>query len=589
MEDPWDAYERFFLRRYADLVQELLATVADLPPDVSNDRYSPRKPESRKARKAEGFVPIVDYDPFDLTGAARMRVELLADGATAEEADRLALLAAHRYAENTVRNLTDRLGTYLQWCEDNHLVPVPATRTTILRFFHHLFTRGRVWDGKPLSPGTVAIARTAIGRAHTVLGHANPFDVHPGLADVLLGYSRLNGRPQVQAHAILLDDLAALLAATRSDAMVTLRDNVILTVVTDPEAGMNVSQATRWCWEHTTLADPLKPAQATRAQIAYAQKPGFEEIEIPNRIASVNTSGREFPPGEMPLAARLCGTASLRAMATNRVARDLPLSGPVLTKHDGSPLTAMAIRKVIQKAAKKAGLPYRTNYSFDDRAALLAAAEEPSLIALRDAAIMAIAWWASLRRSEVSGLSVGDIGADSRGRGLIILVRRSKTDAQGQYVAVPHARNADGRPWATDLQTALHAWLDAYARHIGRALTGGDPLFINSRGEPERLGEESVGTVIKRWAHAAGIQAELGERISSHGFRAGYATEWLRRNKPAEPLARRQRRKSTESVLTYFRLADPFEDSLTFLMEAPDGAFQDLSALIAKNRRARGL
>ena len=583
IEDPPEAYERFFLRPRLELLLEVGQN--DAPDAVTDEMYS-SKPESKKSSKrGDHIVPIVDYDPFDLTGAARMRAELVEDGVPEEEADRLAVHAVNRYAESTVRTLTNKIRPYLEFCRDNHLQAVPGSRTTIARFLDFLFVRGRVWDGEPLSSGTVALVRSAITRAHVVLGHPDPFAVHPDLVSILAGYNRMFARPPLQAHAVLLDELAALLAAARSDALLTLRDNVILTVLTDPEVGMNYSQAVRWDWSHTLLGDPLRPDQATTINIPFTQRPGFETFAVPNRIAAVNLAGHEGSSNEIPLQKRLCGTASIRSLAAARIASGLPSSGLVLVKQNGQPLGRMGVTKIVQKTAQRAGLPYRQAYAFDERAALLDAAEEPSLIALRDAAIMALSWWASLRRSETAALNVGDIGADSRGRGLVILVRKSKTDVHGEYVAVPYARDPDGRVWTTDLTSALHAWLDAYARHIGRPLAEDDPLFVTTRGVPERLGEASVGEAIKRWAKAAGLQAELGERISSHGFRAGYATDWLRRGKPAEPLARRQRRKSTASLLTYFRLADPFEDSLAFLADMPDDAVFDLQAIVARSRR----
>lgn len=580
-DDPPDAYERFFLRPHAAFVSDLISS---LEPPVQPDVYA-SKQTIQQSEGRDVWMPFVEHDPYDLTGAARMRLDLIAGGASFEEADRLAMHASQRYAENTIRNLTRNLGPYLEWCQDNHLVPVPGAKTTIARYLGHLFLRGRVWDGKPLASGTVDQVRQAIARAHVVLGYPDPFILHPDLVSLLKGYNRVNARPALQAHAFLLSELAALVAAARSDALLTLRDNVILTVLTDPEAGMNFMQAARWRWEHTRLGDALLPSDPTVALVPYERQPGFEEIHIPNRIAAVNASEQGFFGGEMPLQARLCGTAALRSLDASRVAAGLHRSGNVLVKSDGEPMTRFAIAKVASKACQRAGLPKSTNLDFDARALLLSVAEEPSLIALRDAAIMSCQWWGSLRRSEVSGLNVGDIGADSRGRGLIVLVRKSKTDIHGEYVPVPYARHEDGRPWPVDLATNVHQWLDAYARHLGRPLSEEDPLFVATKGEPVRLSEKSVGEVVKRWASRAGVQAELGERISSHGFRAGYATEWLRRGKPAEPLAKRQRRKSTQSLLSYFRLADPFEDSLAFLMDVDDPTAFDLQGLLARQNR----
>lgn len=124
-----------------------------------------------------------------------------------------------------------------------------------------------------------------------------------------------------------------------------------------------------------------------------------------------------------------------------------------------------------------------------------------------------------------------------------------------------------------DLQTILHRYLDAYARRIGRPLEDGGPLFINAHHKSPELTPihpDSIGDVIARYAKQAGINAELGEYITHHGLRAGYATEALAGGMPAEAVARRQGRASTESLAGYFRLADPFEDSVKFLIDVDE-------------------
>lgn len=524
----------------------------------------------------------VDYDPYDLTGARETYRSYLEDGVAEGEARDIASLVALKYAENTVRALTRSLGPYLRWCEAHHLRAIPADATTIGRFLNDLTQRGRLYDGKPLAASTMRGFRFAVAKAHTVAGHKDPFQAHPDLAALLLGYERRYSRPQIQAHAVRIGELAALIAAAGAASLPDQRDNVILTVVADLEVGMNHVQATRWTWEGTRLAAPDDRSASTRLFIDRPTK-GFDELAVPNRIAAVLAS--DFSTGEMPLAARLCGTASLRALATSYLAIGRPLTGPVLTTADGTSMSNVAVRKAIRRAARKAGVAYAPAFAFDERVALVEAAAEPAAIGARDAAIMAMSWWTSTRRSEVAALNKGDIGEDSRGRGLIVLIRKSKGNVHGDYVPVPYAVR-DDVVMATDLRLNLHRWLDVYARLLGRPLRDDDPLFVNLQNSSRhRLSQQAIGDVVKRWAQAAGVRAELGERISSHGFRAGYATEWLASGRPAEPLAKRQRRKSTASVLGYFRLADPFEDSLSFVFETPDDVSFDLDVLRAQTRR----
>jgi site-specific recombinase XerD len=153
-------------------------------------------------------------------------------------------------------------------------------------------------------------------------------------------------------------------------------------------------------------------------------------------------------------------------------------------------------------------------------------------------------------------------------------------------------------PHVIDLQRNLRPWLAAYDTWSrvtrGRGLVGEDPLFPNlQNARGEALGRQGIADVINRYAAAAGIRAELGERISSHGFRRGFAQEASARGVSAQEIARLQRRKSVESVLVYTgRPSNPFESSVYFLVEGlDDGAFSTddvyahLSAMHQRFRR----
>lgn len=583
--DRPEQFQAFFVAPRMDLVWELLAAEAEAVQEMDAN-IIPAKTGNGETGVRE-LDDLIAIDPYDLTGARRSYLELVQDGMPEEDALRAAKLVSRRYADNTIKNLTRQLRPYLDWCQENACVPMPASRTTIMRFLVYLTTRGRVWDGQPLSSGTLLSFRKAITQAHVMGKEPDPFEQHPELGALLKGYDRLYAKPQVQAHAIRADELAALVAAATAGTPANLRDLVIATVVADPEVGLTLGDASsRWVWEETGFT----PGSDTKVTVwkGRASNRIKNDLTVPNRSAAVAASGQDFPLGEMPLEAKMCGTASLQALAAERLANGLPLSGPVLRRENGEGLSKPGVVKALAAAAEKAGLDYAPTFSFDDRVRLVEAISAPSLMGLRDAAVMALSWWASLRRSEVSALNVGDIGKDARGRGLVLLVRKSKTDVHGQFVPVPYCRDAKGGLLPIDASRSLHRWMAAYAQHLGRELTDEDPLFINLQlTSGGRLGEKGVSDIVTRYAHAAGIQAELGERLSSHGFRAGYATEWLASGRPSEPLAKRQRRKSTASLLGYFRLADPFEDGLAFSFDAPDDAYAafEMKQLEAQQRR----
>ncbi len=151
--------------------------------------------------------------------------------------------------------------------------------------------------------------------------------------------------------------------------------------------------------------------------------------------------------------------------------------------------------------------------------AACAAPENP--LGARDRAMLLLGFGAALRRSELVGLAMGDISAVP-GRGLVLTIRRSKTDQQGrgQQVAV----------WANPAEpafcpaTALDAWLG----FRGRApdLRGGSsdaerPLFCGltkaGRLTGTGLSDKAVVRLIKQAAEAAGLDPVL---YSGHSLRA---------------------------------------------------------------------
>jgi len=84
---------------------------------------------------------------------------------------------------------------------------------------------------------------------------------------------------------------------------------------------------------------------------------------------------------------------------------------------------------------------------------------------VRDRALLLLAFTSALRRSELSALDVADLERDPAG--LIVHVRRSKTDAAGEgaCVGIPHA----SRPRLCAV-LAIDAWLDRLAQLIGTPL-----------------------------------------------------------------------------------------------------------------------
>jgi len=137
-----------------------------------------------------------------------------------------------------------------------------------------------------------------------------------------------------------------------------------------------------------------------------------------------------------------------------------------------------------------------------------------SLAGRRDRALLLLGFAGGFRRSELVSLSLHDL--TFTGDGLIVLLRRSKTDQEGQgrEVGIPF-----GSTPATCPVRALRAWLADLEPN------GTGPLFrpVNRHGHllPRRVTDRAVALVVKKWAAFAGLETT---GLAGHSLRSGLAT-----------------------------------------------------------------
>jgi integrase len=100
--------------------------------------------------------------------------------------------------------------------------------------------------------------------------------------------------------------------------------------------------------------------------------------------------------------------------------------------------------------------------------------------------------------------------------GLIIHVRKSKTDQEGAGAQIPIPRGDRLKP-----VDALEAWL------VGAKITDG-PVFVSigkgDRVSRKRLSHNAIGEIVKRYAPAAGHDPKA---FGGHSLRAGFVTSPL--------------------------------------------------------------
>jgi integrase len=188
-------------------------------------------------------------------------------------------------------------------------------------------------------------------------------------------------------------------------------------------------------------------------------------------------------------------------------------------------------------------------------------------LAARDRTMLLLGFGAALRRSELVALTIGDAEIVP-GRGVKLLVRRSKTDQQGrgQEVAI----------WANPAEpafcplVALEKWLifrklgTDFAGDKGEAASGARPLFcaVTKGGKitGQGLSDKAVVRLVKEMAAAAGLDPT---RFAGHSLRAGLATGAGDAGVGLADVMRQTRHKSPQVALEYLRPADLWRNNAT--------------------------
>ena len=199
---------------------------------------------------------------------------------------------------------------------------------------------------------------------------------------------------------------------------------------------------------------------------------------------------------------------------------------------------------------------------------MLAALPSPdSPLGIRNRAMLLLGFGAALRRSELVALTLGDVQRVA-GRGVTVLVRRSKTDqhGRGQQVAI-WANPSD--PLACPA-AALERWLALrdtapdIARCFGPEARDALPLFCGmskaGRLSGIALSDKAVARLVKTAAATAGLDAA---NYSGHSLRAGLATAAGDQGAGLADLMRQARHKSTEVALGYLHPADLWRNNVT--------------------------
>ena len=140
------------------------------------------------------------------------------------------------------------------------------------------------------------------------------------------------------------------------------------------------------------------------------------------------------------------------------------------------------------------------------------------IISTRNKALILVGFAGAFRRSELVALDVQDLAFSDKG--VIVTIRRSKTDQEGKGQPVGIVYGSDP---TTCPVLALEAWLQA-----GEIRQG--PVFRRIRGDraggkkitPDRLSDRSVADIVKDLAETVELDPAL---FSGHSLRSGHITQ----------------------------------------------------------------
>jgi integrase len=167
----------------------------------------------------------------------------------------------------------------------------------------------------------------------------------------------------------------------------------------------------------------------------------------------------------------------------------------------------------------------------------------------RDRTLLLVGFAGALRRSELVGLEMRD--AQITREGIVLTIRRSKTDQEGQGVTkgIAYGSNPDTCP-----VRALQAWLEATQITDGR-------LFRSLRFgkvQPRGLDGRDVARIVKRAATLAGLDPAP---FSGHSLRAGLATAAAAAGVSERTIMEQTGHKSLTVMRRYIRKGSLFKDN----------------------------
>lgn len=174
-----------------------------------------------------------------------------------------------------------------------------------------------------------------------------------------------------------------------------------------------------------------------------------------------------------------------------------------------------------------------------------------TLAGLRDKALLLVGFAAALRRSEIVALDVEDL--DFRSDGIALMLRRSKTDQEGNGRVVGVAYGTNG----TCPVVALRSWLTTAGISTGPVFRAVDR---HDRVRDGRLNAKTVCRIIKKLVPAAGLNPAA---YGGHSLRSGFATSAAAAGIEERDIAAVTGHRSLQVLRSYIREGNLFAAATT--------------------------
>jgi len=180
----------------------------------------------------------------------------------------------------------------------------------------------------------------------------------------------------------------------------------------------------------------------------------------------------------------------------------------------------------------------------------MVAALPVDLSGLRDRALLLVGFAGAFRRSELVGLDATDIEAVREG--MIVTIRRSKTDQEGQgrKIGIPRGQHP-----ATCPVRAVQAWVKAAGIEVGPLFRGVDRHGNLGAG---RLSDRAVALVVKRSADMIGLDPA---HYAGHSLRAGLATSAAAAGVSERAIMNQTGHRSVDILRRYIREGSLFREN----------------------------